>query len=398
MALAQPLSLDECLDKAAKNYPLVRQYSLIEQSRNLNLANAASAWLPQVSLSLGAYAFTDILDEETVSQMAGLDMDHYLLNGSVTVRQNIWDGGQTAANRALTSAQADVEKSQADVSLYSVKEQVVQMYFGIMLLDEQISQNLELQKDLDVVMKTTESLMDQGIASQSDCDEVEVERIKVQQSLEALKSSRKAYIKMLGYYTGEDIPENQELAKPQAAVANPEGVRPEIRLYDAQESLAKAQRKQLNVSLMPKVGLFAAGMLHTRPVQMIGKDLALAGVSLSWNIGGLYNRKRDIQKIDNQLSKIQVQREVFSFQNGLREESSNGTIATLRSQLEHDAKVASLQESIREKSEARVKEGLESVNDYLRKVNAVNLAKRQESLHEMQLLMEMYNMKLIKGE
>ena len=60
MAGKAQITLETCKQMARDNYPAVRQYRLIEQSRDYNMANAAKAWLPQVSISAGANVFTDV--------------------------------------------------------------------------------------------------------------------------------------------------------------------------------------------------------------------------------------------------------------------------------------------------------------------------------------------------
>ena len=45
------LTLEECQRRAQDNYPLVRQYGLIEKARGYDLSNAGKGYLPQFSLS-----------------------------------------------------------------------------------------------------------------------------------------------------------------------------------------------------------------------------------------------------------------------------------------------------------------------------------------------------------
>lgn len=69
------LTLEECQRRAQDNYPLVRQYGLIEKARGYDLSNAGKGYLPQFSLSGKATYQSDItrlpveipnLDIETV--------------------------------------------------------------------------------------------------------------------------------------------------------------------------------------------------------------------------------------------------------------------------------------------------------------------------------------------
>lgn len=81
-------------------------------------------------------------------------------------------------------------------------------------------------------------------------------------------------------------------------------------------------------------------------------------------------------------------REVFLFNNRLQNESENGAITSLRKQLAQDEEIVRLRESIRSKSDRKVEMGTESVNELVRDINAINLARVQKAQHEIQLLYE----------
>lgn len=399
LANAQTLTLGECIESAHANYPAVKQYRLIDQTRNFNLSNAAKGWLPQISVSAGAYAFTDIVDGSRLEAM-GLDMENYVLNGSVTLSQNIYDGGQIAANRRVTRAQSEVEQRQTDVSLYEINERVEQLFFGILMLDEQIRQNRLLQDDLAISFRSVESLMRNGVANPSDLDAVKVEQIKAQQQADALNSSRSAYLKMLGIFTGKDLNSTTTLQKPAETytVWDESGIfRPELTYYAAQSQLIDAQRKQLNTRLMPTVSAFGTGMIHNRVTDLVNNSMLMGGISINWNIGALYTRKNDLRKLTTQRESVEIQRRTFLFNNRLQHENSNGAIESLKKQIAQDDEIVRLRESIRSKSEKKVELGTESVNEMLRDINAVSQARRQKALHEIQLLKEQYNLRNIIG-
>ena len=398
VAGAQTLSLDYCEDKARKNYPAVKQYGLIERSRDYTLSNASKAWLPQIGLSAGAYAFTDIIDGD-MQDMMGVDMDNHLLNASVSISQSIYDGGQTAAARSVTRARSEVESRQLDVTMYDTRERVQQIFFGVLLIDEQIRQNILLQEDLKISHRSVESMIGGGIANQSDLDAVKVELIKAQQQEGVFRSTRRAYLRMLGVFIGEDIPEETTLATPDGGLTMQGDVstRPELSVFQAQENLLDAQRKQLNTKLRPTLSAFAMGMTHSSVTDLMNNSVLAGGLSFSWNFGALYTRKNDIRKIETERLVIDSNRETFLFNTRLDKEDSNGAIETLRAQITQDEEIVSLRESIRSKSELKVRAGTESVNEMLRDINAVSLARQQKALHEIQLIKEQYNLKHIIG-
>ena len=393
------LSLNEARSMARDNYPAIRQYRMIEQSRDFTLDNVAKGWLPQVSISAGAYGFTDILKSDKKMEQAGMDMNNFMANASVMIKQSVYDGGQIAARKKVVWAESQVQKQQLDVSMYAINEQVDQLFFSILLLDEQLKQNALLQKDLATSEQTIRSMMAGGIANQTDLDAILVERLKAEQQNESLLASRQSYLRMLGVFVGKDLSAAAEtLEKPAQGYVRANVNRPELKYYASQNLLLDAQRKQLNTQLRPTVGIFGMGMVHSKMSDMLNNGMMVAGVSVSWNIGALYTRKNDIRKIEVQRQINDSQREVFLFNNRLQNEEANGAIASLKRQIEKDEEIVRLRENIRGKSDRKVELGTKSVNELVSDINAVSLARAQKAMHEIQLLKEIYRQKNINNE
>lgn len=393
------LSLNEARSMARDNYPAIRQYRMIEQSRDFTLDNVMKGWLPQVSISAGAYGFTDILKSDKKMEQAGMDMNNFMANASVMIKQSLYDGGQIAARKKVVWAESQVQKQQLDVSMYAINEQVDQLFFSILLLDEQLEQNALLQKDLATSEQTIRSMMTGGIANQTDLDAILVERLKAEQQNESLLASRQSYLRMLGVFVGKDLAAAAEtLEKPAQGYVRANVNRPELKYYASQNLLLDAQRKQLNTQLRPTVGIFGMGMVHSKMSDMLNNGMMVAGVSVSWNIGALYTRKNDIRKIEVQRQINDSQREVFLFNNRLQNEEANGAIASLKRQIEKDEEIVRLRENIRGKSDRKVELGTKSVNELVSDINAVSLARAQKAMHEIQLLKEIYRQKNINNE
>jgi len=195
---AQELTLESCKQMARDNYPAIRQYGLIEQSRDLTLSNAAKAWLPGVSVTGFGVAMTDVLDASPLGEMK-----NGVYGASLSVNQVLYDGGAIGAQRRVARAKSQVEEAQMDVQLYNINERVEQLFFGILMIDEQIKQVGLLQDNLAISEKTVRSMMSGGLANQSDLDQVQVNQVQAEQKLVCLKTMRKSYIQMLGYFIGK---------------------------------------------------------------------------------------------------------------------------------------------------------------------------------------------------
>jgi hypothetical protein len=151
---AQNISIDECQAKARANYPLIKQVGLIEQSTAYQLSNANKAWLPQLSLTAKASYQSDAI-KISLPAPINLNMEQSKDQYSVAldVTQTVWDGGITKAQKGIIKAQSEAEKQKAEVDLYAIRDRVNQLFFGILLINEQLSQVKTLQHDLATNLK-----------------------------------------------------------------------------------------------------------------------------------------------------------------------------------------------------------------------------------------------------
>lgn len=389
---AHGLSLSEARQMAHDNYPAIQQYQLIELARDYTIDNVAKGWLPRVSVSAGLYGFTDILKSNALTQQMGISMNNLTLNGSVTVSQTIYDGGQMAIQKQVIAAQSNVQARELDVSMYTINERIDQLFFGILLIDEQLRMNRLYLTDLKTSEQTIRSMMKGGMANQGDLETILVEELKASQQREALSTSRLSYLRMLALFIGKELTENEPLEKPENILSMGHGTanRPELSYYASKNLLLDAQLKQIDSNLHPTVSLFGMGMIHSKVSDFLNNGLFMVGVSLSWNIGALYTRKNDIRKLEVQRAINNAQRETFLFHNQLENEEAAGAITSLRKQIAQDDEIVGLQESILNKGEKKVQLGTESVNELVRLINAVSLARQQKAIHEIELLREIY--------
>ena len=397
--LAQ-LDIDQCHDMARQQYPLIKQYGLLEKSEAYTLSNAMKAFLPEVKFSFGANGFTDPINSSPKTDAMGMgDMKNYLLNGSIQISQLIYDGGAISAQRKLIKAQAEADKKQLDVRLYEINQRVDQLYFGILMIDEQSKQLKLLQNDLTLTLNTVQALMNGGLANQSDVDAVKVEQLRAVQQESSLRTSRKSYIQMLGLFIGKALDEKTTLDKPTPLpLSKPQGVqRPELSYYAAQQNLLDTQRKSLTARLLPQLSAFAMGMYHNKVLDMMKPAMLAGGITLSWKISPFYTRKNDLRSIETKKSMIDQERETFLFNIHLQKEKEQSVVEDLREKLKQDDEIIRLRENIHNVSVTKVQNGIQTINEMLRDVNAVNEARQQKSIHEIQLLEAMYQLKNINN-
>ena len=399
VALRAQLTLDSCKQKAHDNYPMIKQYASLDRSHDYTVDNIAKAWLPQLSATGGVGAYTDLLDIPAQAQALAGSTKNWTVGALVSVQQQIYDGGQTKAKKDIARAETEVNRRNVDVSMYDINERVEQLFFGILLLDEKLKQNRLLQKDLGISERQVADMMKGGLANASDLDAVKVEEVQCRQSEASLTATRQAYVRMLGYFIGEELSESTVLTAPneEAAAGSEASARPELQWYAARQSLLSYQRKQLDTRLMPTVKAFGAAMVHTSIADMMHNTFTAAGVTISWNIGALYTRKNDLRKLQVEADRIDAERQTFLFNNRLQADETQGRIASLKKQIDLDNEAVALRESIYSKSMKKVRLGTETVNEMLRDAIAVSQARQQQSLHQIQLQQAICHQKTLQG-
>lgn len=404
---SQAQTLDECYKLARENYPEIRQYDLIAETEQYNISNAARAWIPQVVFSGQAtYQSATPTYPEAFNQMiaaSGLDMsgvrkDQYKV--AIDVSQNIWDGGQSKANRAIAEAEAAEQRSRVDVSLYDLQSCIQNLYFGILLLDERVEQTETLIEVLDANLNRMRTYYKNGVAMQSDIDAIEAELLTARQTLGQVVASRASFRRMLEVFIGRPLTDETLTRPAMVEVASRTSLRPELAMFDAQSKKLVAQRKAITSSVMPRFSAFAQGYYGYPGLDMFKSMVssewtlnAIVGVRMSWNFGAFYTQKNNLSKLDAAERQIAIQRDVFLFNTEMQTIQDDSEIARLQSALDDDNRIVELRRSVRMAAESRLENGVIDATDLLRKIADEATATLSRSTHEIELLQATYRLK-----
>ena len=409
--MAQAQTLEECQRAAEQNYPLIRQYGLIEKTTSLNVANIQKGWLPQVTASAQATLQTDVtafpdklqtVFQQTGITMDGLKKDQYRVG--IDVQQTVYDAGNIKSQKEIARRQGELQSRQNEVTMYNVRKSVNEMYFSLLLVDEQIRLNADLQTVLEGNEKKLAAMLKGGTASESDWQNVKAERLNVVQKMTGLQSQRTALARMLSIFCGIEV---NGLVKPEMPEnMNPSiNLRPELKALDAQLRLTDAQERALDAAMMPRLGVFAQGY-YGYPGYNMFEDMmsrkfswnGMIGARLTWNIGALYTRKNDKAKLQVQRETTEVNRERFLFDNNLEQIEQNENISRYRQMMTDDEEIISLRSSIRKAAESKLAHGIIDVNDLVREINSENKARVEQCIHEIEMLKEICDLKITIGE
>ena len=405
--LSAQVTLEQCVTLACDNYPLIKKYNLLHRMKEVNLSDINKNWLPQINI----YAQGSVQNEtpsfpESLSGMlhqsgvtiSGLDELQYKVG--VDVNQTIWDGQMSKAQKKVETA-LEVERQAAiDVRLYAIRKQVEDLFFGILLIEEQAKQIQSMKLLLWNNLDKLRVMCKNGTAMQSDADMVEAQYLTTVQQLIQAENTARNYRKMLELFVGKSLI-GQNLVKPDVSIPQsllPE--RPELKYFEAQMQTNAARKLGITSSIMPKVCLFTQ-VYYGYPgldyfESMINHKLSfniLAGVKVSWNIGAFYRKRNDWHKLDLSSEDVSIEREIFLFNTNLQTRSQLDHINELKAIMKENDRIVELRTSVRKAAESQLDNGVIDATELLTKLTDEKQARLTASYHEIQLIQSICQLK-----
>ena len=395
------LKLDSCQAKARRNYPLIQSYGLIDQTTEFTLSNANKSFLPQLSFNIIG-GMVDGFPSIESPGMESASSSEFQLISVVQLDQAIWDGGITKASKEMAKANAEIEKADVDISLYQIRDRINNLFFGILLIDAQLEQNRIFTQNLERNAERMEIAVTNGTAYKSDLDEIKVELLNAEEKLTELEYNREAYCKVLSLMVGEEISSDLILEKPEGELIdlNANLGRPELSLFDSQRSLIDAKARLDKSALYPKVGLLGFGTFLNPGIQFGASEvdrILIAGLSVSWEIGGLYRNANNKKLNELGLKKIENQEETFLFNTNLQLDQTKVELKKYQELIHKTEEVVAIKARIKKAYQVKYDNGIATMTQLLDKTNDENLAQQKLIMQEIQYLQKLYQYKYKSG-
>lgn len=414
--LAQCVTLEECLEAVDAHYPWGK-IKRVEGDLAVRLQKAVwTAYIPQLSMEGQATYQSDVIEldlnvpKEMEMLLASLDpnkllpqLPHFQYNAYLQASQLIWDGGRVRVAADLIHAHSMAAQSERELQLREVKEAVTELYFSLLLVDKQMELQTLLIEEINRQGKRVESLRQSGMASDNDLDLVHIELLRAEQDSTQLRIHHQTIVEALRIYTGLDISAEENGCLPAEAmwvveteVARLAPMRPEHLRLDAAKGVAESEWQSYLAGGMPTLALFIRGGYGQPGLNMLQPDPStyyIAGASLSWNFGRLYDYSAQKEKLRRKSEVIELQRDMVEHKIATELSEAKGKIAQYRALVAQDRKVVELHRRVAERAEQQMAEGALSTTEYLQKMSAYNSAKKLEEVHQIQLVRATYKVK-----
>ena len=205
---------------------------------------------------------------------------------------------------------------------------------------------------------------------------------------------------------GRQIGDDEVFEKPEVQLVDlTQNRRTELMLFDAQIRQIESQKRMLDVAVMPKFALFAQGW-YGRPGLNMFNDMmydrltwnGIAGITMKWDITGFYTRKNDRRRIELSQRSVELQKDAFLWNTDIQRTQIRNEIDRMYQVKASDDEIVRLRESVRRASESKYRNGVITLNDLLRDITNENSAIVSRSLHELELLKNIYDLKVVLNQ
>ena len=224
------LTLDSCYFLAKQNYPLIKQRLLIEKTNEYTIDNISKGFLPQINFAGQATYQSDVTQfPKAIPGVPVLTKDQYRIYAEVN--QPIYDGGVIREQRKLQEASAVVDQQKLEVELYKLKDRINQLFFGVLLVQEQQKQNELMKNDIVHGLDKINAAIANGTALKSSADVLKAELLNADEQTVELQANKKAFTRMLGLFIDRQLDSNTVFITPPGITLEQNIRRPELQLY-----------------------------------------------------------------------------------------------------------------------------------------------------------------------
>ncbi|MFP4664939.1 MAG: TolC family protein [Bacteroidales bacterium] len=401
------MSLDTCYARLERNYPLMKNAALVSKAVDLKLKSLNTNYLPQLTLGGQASWQSDVpeIDPGIDNPMFDFDMpqvpqDQYKLNAELS--QVIWDGGATSAAREIESAAARLEQQNLRVSLYSLRKQVNELFFTILLLQEQINV-LEINKaGVNDKLDEVETAVNNDMIIPAATKELRVHVLDLEQQIYEAEQAMKTTEVMLELLTGEDIPELSEYLLPARDIKASDSIgRPELEAFRLQKEQLESRKNMIAKERFPTFAAFAqAG--YARPGLNMFSDsfepFAILGLKFSWTPWKWNKTRHEKQIVDLNMQKIDHQKEAFLQSVNTEAERYLKDIRVNENLMSRDEEIIELRKDIRQSKESQFSQGSITASEYLDAVNKEATAKVKLEMHRIKKSQAIINYVTVTGK
>jgi outer membrane protein TolC len=399
------INLELCREQAVKNNPVVKQIVLLDAILALKQKNLNASYYPHLNLNGQASYQSEVTTIEmnipTNPYFSSNDMaidpiskDMYKL--TLDISQVIYDWGTKSKQYDVEIMNYNVDKQGVEVELYTLKNRIDDLYFSVLVLQENSKIIQVMKDDINSKLQRVESAVRNGVMQASEADILKAEIIKIDQQMIDILADIQSGIGMLRDLTDLEIKNDAFLVLSDVS-ADPneyEISRPEYSLLNLQQDRLKAMDGVISNKIRPRFSGFGQAGIGRPGLNMLSNTFDpfyTFGIRLSWNMWDWNQNRNERQILGIQQDIISTQKETFEKNLNVTLERHRSNILKYEELIKQDDEIIRLRSQICQAGSSQLDNGVITASDYLTYLTAESQARLNKEVHKIFLIKSRIN-------
>ena len=396
----QTITIQECYDLVTTNYPIAKQTQLLQQQNDLDQQVISKGKLPQLDLSAQATYQSDVINVPIPnSSIEPLNKDQY--RATLSVNQLIYNGGIINASSQIKAAQLKTQQKQVEVSLFQLKQKINQLYFSIVLLQENHQLLTDKQTQLQTQLKEVKSGITNGIILPSSDNVLEAEILKIAQQFSEINSNKLSLIENLSSLIGLSLNlETLFIIPLTQTTINAEINRPELDLFQLKKEEINLSESLIGKQNLPKLVGFATGGYGNPGLNMLDNSFQTfytVGMKLNWNVFDWNINKKQRESLAINKDLVETELETFKLNTNIERNNYQKEIKKISDLIKIDADIIALRKTVLNATESQLRNGVITTSAYITELTNLNEAENSLATHKIQFELAKANYNITSG-
>ncbi|MEO9885332.1 MAG: TolC family protein [Balneola sp.] len=397
------ITLNDLYEKIYSEYPTALKQEIEAKVADLNTQIAGTNLYPELIIS-GRASYQSEVTELQAGPLSPPSISKDQYNLTLGLNQLLFDGGRTKSIGKLAKMNGEISLANLEVEMWSIRKQLDEVYFNIILMQKQLETTDVLLKDLNEQLELVKSRVRNGVLLQGNEFAMQAEILKIQQKKKQMERSIDAGYEVLSHITGMEISNQATLQLPaQTAFMELKGKevqRPELMIFDAQKKMLDVQNRINKTQKSPQLSAFANTAYGRPGFNVFDDDLHLywmVGLKASWSFKNFRNSAKKSSIVQLEQQKIGANEDAFyrQIRSGLAK--VEGQISAIQEQILLDNQVVELREKVADEKKKELQQGVITSTEYITELNALNRSQLDLNLHQIQLMQAKNEYKTLKG-
>ena len=397
----EPLTLNDCYNLVDTNYPLARQSELYEKQNAIDIEAIETDRLPELNLNAQATYQSEVIEIPLPNTgIVPPNKDQY--RATLTVNQLIYGGGLINTSIEAETASLRTKQKQLEVNLYQLKKQINQLYFSILLSQENRALLEAKREQLNAKLKEVQSGIKNGTILPASDKVLEAELLKINQGFIELDLNRTSLLQTLASLIGKEITSTTLLQNPEITTdLNTELYRPELELFQLKKAELETSDQLLSRQNLPKIYGFADGGYGNpglNPLENAFKTFYVVGLKLNWNVFDWNATKKQRESLSINKDIIDTETSTFNLNTNIELRQQQSEIEKISGFIASDIEIIKLRKEVLKAADSQLRNGVITSSAYITELTNLYTDENTLITHKIQLELAKANYNIIQGQ